>query len=135
MNRVACFCLFVCTLVVCCSSLGCKGGRVEEPTYSVTGVVTVGGAPLKDGLINFESEVSDGQPPGSGIITDGNYTVKSRAGKKKVVITSEKPTGEKDSTGQPITQNWIPAEYSSKTKLTAEISATTPNKFDFPLKK
>lgn len=122
-------------VVACCFVVGCRRGRVEEPTYDVSGSITIDGAPLKDGFINFESEVPDGQPAGSAKITNGAYATKSRAGKKKVMITSDKPTGEKDSGGFDITVNWLPAEYNSQSKLTAEITSAGPNKLDFKLKK
>ena len=135
MRRVARFCLFLAVFVACCFALGCRGGRRDEPTYDVSGTVTINGAPLKDGFINFESETPDGQPPGSAQITNGAYATKSRAGKKKVVITSNKATGEKDSGGFDITVNWLPPEYNFNSKLSADITAAGPNKFDFPLKK
>jgi hypothetical protein len=118
-----------------CAIGGCWGGRRDEPTYDVSGIVTVDNVPLKSGFINFESEKPDGQPPGSAQITNGAYATKSRAGKKKVTITSEKPTGAKDSGGFDITENWIPAKYNSESILFADVTGAGPNKFDFPLKK
>jgi hypothetical protein len=134
MRRLGRFWLFLAVFFACAAGLGCSRVR-EEPTYDVSGTVTIDGAPLADGFINFESETPDGQPPGSAQITKGNYAAKSRAGKKKVTITSNKPTGEKDSGGFDITANWLPAKYNSSTTLKAEITATGPNKIDFALKR
>jgi hypothetical protein len=132
MKRV---CLCVGVFVVCCAAFGCWGGRRDEPTYDVSGTVTIDSVPLKDGFINFESEQPDGQPPGSAQITNGAYATKARAGTRKVTITSEKPTGEKDSGGHDITVNWLPAKYNTESTLKAEVTAAGPNKFDFQLKK
>ncbi len=134
MRRRARFCHFLATFLACSALLGCSGSR-EEPTYDVSGTVTLDGAPLADGFINFESDPPDGQPSGSAQITKGNYATKSRAGKKKVTITANKSTGEKDSGGFDITVNWLPARYNSNSILKAEITPQGPNKFDFPLKK
>ena len=135
MKRVAWFCLYLGVFGACCTAVGCWGGRREEPTYDVSGTVTLDGVPLKDGFINFESEKPDGQLPGSAKITNGQYATKSRAGTKKITITSEKPTGEKDSGGHDITVNWIPAKYNAESILKEEVTAAGPNKFDFSLKK
>lgn len=135
MRRHARFYLFLAVSIACSAALGCPRGRVEEPTYDVSGTVTFDGAPLADGFINFESETPDGQPTGSAKIIKGSYATKSRAGKKKVTITSNKPTGEKDSGGFDITVNWLPAKYNAESKLSAEVTADGPNKFDFPLKR
>jgi len=134
MRKLARFYLFLAVFIACSAGLGCSRVR-EEPTYDVSGTVTIDGAPLADGFINFESETPDGQPPGSAQITKGNYATKSRAGKKKVTITSNKPTGEKDSGGFDITVNWLPAKYNTKSELSAEVTSEGPNKFHFPLKK
>jgi hypothetical protein len=134
MRRCALFCRFLAAFIACSAALGCSGSR-EEPTYDVSGTVTIDGAPLADGFINFESEPPDGKPVGSAQITKGNYATKARAGKKKVTITSNKSTGEKDSGGFDITVNWLPARYNANSTLTAEVTAEGPNKFDFALKK
>ena len=120
---------------LCCAVIACSRGRREEPTYDVSGTVTFEGAPLKDGFINFESDPPDGQPTGSAKISDGKYATKSRAGNKKVSITANKPTGEKDSGGFDITVNWLPLQYNLESKLKAEVTAAGPNKFNFALKK
>jgi hypothetical protein len=52
-----------------------------------------------------------------------------------VSITSDRPTGEKDSGGFDITVNFLPAEYNSKTTLNAEVTPQGPNEFHFKLKK
>lgn len=135
MQRVARLCLVLSVVVTCCAVLGCQRGRREEPTYDVSGTVTFDGVPLKDGFINFESEVPDGQPTGSAQISNGKYATKARAGKKKVSITANKPTGEKDSGGFDITVNYLPLQYNLNSTLKAEVTAAGPNKFDFVLKK
>lgn len=134
MRRLAHFCLLLAVFMACSAALGCSGDR-EEPSYDVSGTVTIDGAPLADGFINFEPLTPDGQPPGSAQIIKGRYATKSRAGKKKVTITSNKPTGEKDSGGFDITENWLPAKYNTNSELSAEVTADGPNKFDFALKK
>ncbi len=130
MKRFAygCFCLAAIALAV-----GCRSG--EEPTFDVSGAVTLDGVPLAEGFINFEAFTPDGKPPGSAQIIKGSYATKSRAGKKKVVITANKPTGEKDSGGFDIMVNYLPAQFNTESTLSAEVTAAGPNQFDFPLKK
>ncbi len=134
MKTHARFCRFLAAFSICSAALACSG-RKEEPTYDVSGTVTIDGAPLATGFINFESQTPDGQPPGSAQIVKGKYATRSRAGKKKVTITSDRPTGEKDSGGFDITVNWLPARYNAKSELKAEVAAEGPNKFDFALKR
>lgn len=121
--------LAACALV---TILGCQR---EEPTYSVSGTVTYNGTPLENGFINFESDPLDGKPAGSAQIVKGSFVTKARAGKKKVMITANKPTGEKDSGGYDIVVNYLPPEFNLESKLTAEVTPAGPNQFEFKLKK
>jgi hypothetical protein len=127
--------LRTCYILLVVVLTGCSQRRVDEPTFEVSGTVTFDGAPLPDGFINFESDPPDGQPVGSAQIVKGSYATRARAGNKKVTITSNRATGEKDSGGFDITVNWLPAKYNSSSELTADIKADGPNRIDFPLKK
>src|SRR5262245_39788988 len=113
--------------------LGCR--ERPEPTYDVSGTVIYNGTPLENGFINFESDPPDGKPAGSAQITKGNFATKSRACKKKVMITANRPTGEKDSGGFDVVVNYLPAEFNVESKLTAEVTPAGPNQFEFKLKK
>jgi hypothetical protein len=119
----------LCATVVLLTIAGCGDG-----THSVSGTVTFEGKPVSTGSITFEA--ADGGPGvASSGIKDGKYELRSKAGKKKVVITAfrPKPGAEKDP--QPPTEEYIPEKYNTKSELTAEVTAGGENRFNFDLKK
>jgi len=131
MVRPLVFCSFGFLLSV---MVGC--GDSPEPTYTVTGTVTLDGTPLPSGEILFQSDedLKAGRPPAVGKVENGKYEVKATVGKHKVEISSRKETGPKDETGVAPATETIPAKYNEKTELTADVKANDSNKFDFPLK-
>lgn len=131
-----CQCFF---LAVAVSLAGCGGE--EETGNVITGNVTFQGQPLDQGSIEFSPAA--GQSTMSGApITNGTYTIPASAGlaagKYTVRITSveggavasDEPPGE---TPPPVKQR-IPAEYNSKSTLSAEVKDGGENKFDFDIK-
>lgn len=112
-------------VVVCLAFFGCQQGTTDDrfaATSEITGTVTMNGAPLESGQIQFTSpeDVSNGSEAFAEI-TGGTYTAKVTPGKKKVLIRSPKPVGKPDETGLVATQETIPAEYNQRTTLTADI--------------
>lgn len=123
---VACFA--ACLLF---AASGCEGGAALS---SVSGTVTLDGAPLPEGDIIFTpADVKFG--PEAGKIKDGKYELKSRPGKMKVQITASKimPGAAKGAMGEDVATQYIPPRYNDQTILSAEVTADGPNKFDFPL--
>ncbi len=118
--------------------VGCPAGSGGPATYSVSGTVKFDGQPVKTGDIQFEPE-TPGQAPDAGQIVNGSYTLKAKAGKKKVKITASRDIPgktTKGAMGEDIVakEDFIPANYNSKTELTAEVKASGTNSFNFELK-
>lgn len=109
---------------------GC-GGQQFEPTYRVTGTVTLDQAPLPRGNIVFLTpETGDLQ---SIAIENGVYSGEVRAGQRRVEIRAYRPeTGPRTPMDRPPS-NYLPERYNTTTELSATISATEPNVFDFAL--
>src|SRR5262249_8914125 len=85
----------VLSVVFLFSGLSCDSGVAV-----VSGEVTLDGTPVENGTITFEPALGDGPTMGSPI-TNGRYEVKGPAGKKKVLVTSFRLTGNKVPVNQP----------------------------------
>lgn len=105
---------------------GCSPGTGE---LTVTGTVTLDGAPLKSGQIRFVS--ADGQGPTAGaVIADGKYSTVLAPGEKLVEIraAAEGPArpmyGEAPAAPPPRGGGeLIPAKYNDATELKAQVDA------------
>ncbi|QDS87288.1 hypothetical protein EC9_14660 [Rosistilla ulvae] len=112
----------------------------------VKGTVTLDGAPLESGSIQFESQASDTPLNSGSVIEAGKYEIPAEAGllpgKFKVLISSSGGTGETiadpqmamDAASAAPEANRVPAKYNVKTELEADVKADTENVFDFDLK-
>ena len=110
---------------------GCGSGGPQ--TCTVTGTVTFNGNPLPEANILFEPESGKGVPD-SGKIIDGKYKLEVKPGKKQVKITATREVGEPDPVmGARRRVSFIPAEYNSSTKLSAEVTPGGKNDFPFTL--
>jgi hypothetical protein len=100
----------------------------------VSGTVKWNGDALPNGVITFES--ADGtQSPASAKITGGEFRLRTKAGKKRVVIqaTREIP-GSYDSVMQsPRREQYIPERYNAQSDLVREVTAGGDNRFSFEL--
>ena len=117
---------------------GCGSGGNGPATFSVSGTVKFDGQPIKTGDIQFEPE-TPGLAPDAGQIVNGSYSLKAKAGKKKVkIMASREIPGKttKGAMGEDIVakEDFIPETYNSKTELTAEVKASGGNSFNFDLK-
>lgn len=125
-------------IVVAVGLVGC-GGPNDAPTrVTVTGEVTFDGKPLSKGDIIFRPE--EGNFADAGKIADGKYEMEVVPGKYRVEITSlqEVPgtaktlaSGESGAEMEQV----IPEKYNGKSELSAEVSESGENKFDFKLEK
>jgi len=71
--------------------------------------------------------------PDSGTIVEGKFEFRAHAGRKRIEIHAER-VGQPDAElKMPTRIQFIPAKYNSQSKLTAEVSKTGDNHFDFPL--
>lgn len=105
-----------------------------ELSHTVSGTVTVDGAPLPEGYIAFIPAES-GAGGGSNIV-NGKYTVKTGPGKHRVEITASKltplPPGQVGMNGEKEeVRQYLPTRYNSNSELTAEVPGSGP--LDFPL--
>jgi hypothetical protein len=123
------------------AALGLAGCAGEEPVGNTAmGTVTFKGQPLDQGAIEFTPTAGQGTMSGA-TIKEGAYALPDTAGLKagayKVRITSveggaassDAPPGEPTAAKQRI-----PAQYNTKSTLTAEVKDGGENKFDFDLK-
>jgi hypothetical protein len=115
------------------------GGRQE-----IKGTVTLKGAPLDEGVIDFLPVSGDGATKEGAVITNGAYRIDRQhgllPGKYGVSITAgdgrtranaapDEPPGP---TGANIvSKDRIPPEYNSKSKQQVEVKADRPNVFDY----
>jgi hypothetical protein len=126
--------LLIALMVVC----GCgRTGQPSRPMASVSGTVSLDGQPLPDGFVTFVS-------PQQGFfeafpIKEGRYTGKAGLGTRRVEIIAvreEQPsqtTSRDNEPPRPQRENYLPAKYSTKSTLTAEVTRDGPNVFDFNL--
>jgi hypothetical protein len=118
------------TLVV---YVGCAGSGDDLPRESVSGMVTLDGAPLPTGTISFapSANTSGLEVTGADTITNGKFAIARNVGlvpgNYKVAIyaaeKSERTKPEKvgNIKRSELAKELIPAKYNSKTELTAEI--------------
>lgn len=112
-----------------------------EKMHSVSGQVSLDGAPVVDGSISFAP--TDGKGPSfGGAIVSGSYAVAAPThGRKVVRVSAIRTTGRKVPEDPLIpnsplvdeTEPYIPIEFNDQSTLTCDVVAG-PNSFDFNLK-
>ncbi|WDI44667.1 hypothetical protein [Bremerella sp. P1] len=115
--------------------IGCVASKDDGPArHQVAGTVTLDGKPLTEGRISFESpeDASQGIPPTTGEIKDGQYSVMATPGAKKVKISHRIEAGQDQITKEPIMKESIPAKYNKNSQLETTV-ADGENKADFDL--
>ncbi len=120
----------VCLLLA--TEAGCR--RSGPVTFPISGTVTYNGKSLPDGSIVLLPESGPGAAD-AGTIHDGRFAFAAHAGKKKVEIRATREVGPViRSMGARDKQSYIPAQYNSQTKLTAEVVPDGSNNFVFDLR-
>jgi len=127
-------------LVVCTTAMltaGCGQGPKMLP---VSGVVTVGGQPVKAAAVMFYRK---GSPAVSAQTqADGGFQLRVAAGEHRVTVTACEaigpmldPTAADDSPTAPKLKWLVPQRYSQleQTDLKAKVEAGKPNQFKFDL--
>lgn len=119
---------------VACLLLGCSNSENQNGPvlYDVTGEVFVNGKLLANGAITLEPADGKGGVYGEQIQA-GHFLVKASAGEKRVSITASRPSDELGPDGKPMDEQFIPARYNAKTKLSAEVSPNEKNIFEFKI--
>lgn len=118
--------------------MGCSNNNgSEEPTYEVTGKITLDGKPMPQGTISFELDPPQGKGPVIAEITNGTYSARVPAGKQKVQFHLEKkvPSTMAGEEGQVVSTEGLPARYNRESKITMEVSAEKEkNEFNHQLR-
>ena len=133
MQRTAFMVFFVVSIT---SLLGCgpdTGGRV-----SVYGTVTLHGAPLESGTIQFVG--AEGSQFGGTTITAGKYVIPAEQGllpgKYTVRVSAVKEAGIAEeapgdsTTADALNQELVPAEFNVNSTITTDITAGSANTYD-----
>ncbi|HUY91607.1 MAG TPA: hypothetical protein VMV10_22895 [Pirellulales bacterium] len=129
----------ICALVaVGCAKTGASG---RQP---VSGKVTLKGAPLDNGSIQFMPSDARGQFGGGAVITNGEYSIPQSKGmpigKYKVVISagdaSQVPPlaeGEMPGESGPPLEERIPPEFNVNSEQFVDVTADKENVFNFDI--
>lgn len=116
-------------IVLVFSVAGCGGSG--RRSVDVTGTVTIDGAPVQMGQVDFEI-TEDGDLPSGAPISNGVYRLKSTPGRKKVRVTAIDPaslptgsndTAKLDAKGPPMAKSLVPEKY-LKEPLVIEIGSS-----------
>lgn len=131
-------------MIALCATTGCGPGRGYDgpERFALSGQVTFDGRPVDGGSISFIPKAKDGRVSGGPII-QGRYDVPAEkgatAGSYEVQVHWAQDTGKKHwdvdtFQMQAEFKETMPAKFSSKSELTAEVSPTQ-KEFNFDLKK
>jgi hypothetical protein len=124
---------------------GCGGSSDDLPRESVSGKVEFEGEPLARGAILFRTSTpgAAGAMDAGGLIRDGEYRIPRSEGpvpgNYKVVITEEveRLSGDREAPGPrpKVKPSRLSARYNARTTLVAEVKPSSPNTFNFDLRK
>jgi len=127
--------------------IGCSGDpSTPRDTFNrvaVAGTVTLDGAPLSEGMIQFDPAEGATAPMASAEITEGKFSIEKPqgpvAGRYKVRISSRVPVKLKEGEapgGTPKPKpELIPSKYNAKSTLETDVPAGGARSLDYPLKK
>ncbi len=113
---------------------GCSGGDAEQiETATISGKVTLDGAPLDKGIIQFRpGKDASGQPlrgqMTQATITAGQYSLAADkgavVGENIVMISATKVVGKEMADGEEIdkVEQYLPAKYNSETTLSVNVT-------------
>ena len=117
-----------------------------NPRQMVSGMITLDGTPLDEGVIEFHSlESLSGLPAtnGGAIISEGIYEIPAELGlvpgSYRVLITSgdgktpDSPDGIPGPSGNFVSKDRIPAKFNRNSELKVQVAENADNKFDFDI--
>jgi hypothetical protein len=120
----------------------CSGCRPATDRVPLHGEVTFQGRPLEHGHITFLTTSGLPGPVCGAVIRDGRFDIPGEQGLSpgtyRVLISSPggvaPQTPEEIAAGaSPRAMEQLPPEYNTESKLTAEVTAEGPNRFEFHL--
>ncbi len=133
-------------------SVGCSGDNKTSGRVSVSGSVTLKGAPLADGVIQFEP-LEKQNTSANVVLVGGNFSVSSANGLQPGMYLVRVSAGEGESrppdpnvplgpsgnnlpgsTKSEPKKPSIPPDWGAKSKQQVEVKAEGPNKFEFDIK-
>jgi hypothetical protein len=130
----------LCLAVLLAAFLAAGGcSRSSNGRLAISGKVTLDGTPLDQGLISF-NPAKEKMPSAGAAIVAGAYHMPATKGllpgMYKVAIDSADPNGATATPAQytmriPVSR--IPLNYNGETTLTAQVTDSGPNQFDFDL--
>lgn len=132
--------LFVCLVATLTVLTGC-GDSNPLGRKAIYGTVTLNGAPLKTGAIEFHPLAAGGTQSG-GPITDGEYSISEAQGltlgtyRVRVYATEELPPLPEDhmpGEDVPVPKSLIPPEWNQNSTQQVEIQGDGPYEFDFDI--
>ena len=134
-------------VVLCAASLlvGCGGNPLNR--QPISGQISLGGAPLDQGSIEFRPVQRKGTVSSGAVIRDGKYSIETEKGlppgKYRVMIfsaavdTSPTPAGPPGSEpvgGHRLTIERIPPQYNIKTEQVVEVTDGGDNQFNYEIR-
>ncbi len=128
---------FALALAVCCVAfVGCGP---KDGLTPISGTVTLDGAPIEKGTINFAPKGGPGTAAG-GPIVNGKYEARVSPGKMAVTIYAQKTEKVENPTEEQIERgltenvvNIIPAKYNSASTLEADVAEGQKDPINFEL--
>lgn len=118
-------------LLACALASGC-----DDDVARVSGLVSIDGAPVDQGVVLFRPADSKG-PTAEAAIQNGSYSLSLTPGAKQVLIQGFKITGEVHPWGAgapsaPVLKPVVPERYYDRSEIVVEIDADTDS-LDFTL--
>jgi len=137
--------LLICCLIACGMMTGCGKKPNPDGRQDVSGRITLNGAPLINGTINFSDKSPENAGGAGGLISNGKYTLTGEYGIKPGTYTVriygardyDRVTGEvaTDQTpmGNLVAVNLVPDEYNKKSELTFTVEEGKKNVFNLEM--
>ena len=123
-----------------CLALVCAGCEDSNGRISVSGLVTLGNVPVKQGSVRLIP--TGGGPTSGGDIVDGKFAIPADkgvlAGTFRVQITARRPSGKMhvdEITGREfeVPEQYIPARYNKRSELEMDVTESGDNHFEYHL--
>jgi hypothetical protein len=135
--------LLISAVVIVGCSVDSSVSRDTLPRVAVSGTVTLDGAPLTEGVIQFNPAPGTEGPPTAGEIREGKYSIEKPLGpvpgKYKVTISGRPPArineGEAPGGAPKLRPETVPARYNTASQLESDVPAGGSSTLDFPLLK